>query len=176
MKECDKLLLTIILTIILIISVITDIKERRILNIVTFPTILFGVVFHTVSNGINGLLFSSLGLLLGMALLIIPYALGGMGAGDVKLLGAVGALQGSLFVFQAFLYTCIAGAIFATIILIRRKQFFSRLKNITVVLSLAKNNPTYLNQLDKKDLSYSIPYGVAICTGTIFTFVWGGII
>ncbi|OIJ15663.1 hypothetical protein BKP35_01315 [Anaerobacillus arseniciselenatis] len=170
------MILSVILMFILIISVITDIRERRILNIVTFPTILFGLIFHTLNSGLNGFIFSSLGLLLGIALLFIPYALGGMGAGDVKLLGAVGALQGSLFVFQAFLYTCIAGALFATIVLLKRKQFFARFKNMMNVIAIAKSNPTYLNQLDKKDLSHSIPYGVAICMGTVFTLVRGGMI
>ncbi|MFP3361714.1 A24 family peptidase, partial [Planococcus sp. SIMBA_143] len=71
---------------VLLISFITDVRNRRILNSVTFPAMGIGLLYYTMTLGLEGFLFSGAGLLVGFALLLIPYLLGGMGAGDVKLL------------------------------------------------------------------------------------------
>lgn len=91
----------------------TDFKYRKILNKVTFPTILLGIIYWALVEGFKGVMFSGTGLLVGGALLIIPFYLGGIGAGDVKMLAMIGALTGPVFVFQAFIWGAILGAVFA---------------------------------------------------------------
>ena len=110
-----------ILAITLIISFITDIRKRRILNIVTLPAILIGLIYYTVTSGFEGFLFSGKGLLVGFLILLIPYLLGGMGAGDVKLMAAIGALTGTSFVIESFLYTAIIGGLIAIILNFEKK-------------------------------------------------------
>ncbi|WP_318506908.1 A24 family peptidase [Bacillus sp. T3] len=124
------MLLNLSLILILIISFITDLKNRRILNILTFPTMLIGLTYHAISAGLDGLIFSGLGLLLGLGLLFIPYLMDGMGAGDVKLLAAIGALKGTAFVLGAFLFTAIIGGLIATIILISKKELLLTIKRL----------------------------------------------
>jgi prepilin peptidase CpaA len=151
-----------ILALALIISFFTDIKNRKILNIVTLPSILTGFVFNTISMGWDGFVFSTLGLLTGFGLLILPYALGGMAAGDVKLLMAIGALKGSTFVFGSFLYIAIIGGIIALIILLKKKELLSSLQRIFLSAQLRT-----LNNLSKNELHHAFPYGVAIVLGTV---------
>ena len=163
-------MLDILLIVILLVSLVTDIKHRKILNIVTLPTIVFGVVFHTMTNGWQGFLFSGNGLLLGFALLFIPFLLGGMGAGDVKLMAAIGALKGAMFTLHAFLYTCLIGGVIALIIIIAKKQFAGSVQRITYALTLRQTS-----MLSQEELHHSFPYGVAIVSGTLAALIWGGI-
>jgi len=153
---------TIVLFIALAISFITDIKKRRIFNIITFPAMLMGLFFHTITNGWDGFLFSLLGIVTGFGLLMIPYALNGMAAGDVKLLMAIGALKGSAFTFSSFLYIAIIGGIIALIILIVKKDLVNSLKRILFSAQFKT-----LNSLSKDELHHAFPYGVAIVLGTL---------
>jgi len=146
----------------LLISFITDIKERKIYNIVTFPTMVIGLTYHTVTNGWDGLQFSFLGILTGFGLLLIPYILGGMGAGDVKLLGAIGALKGSYFVFQSFFVIAIIGGIIAFVILLSKKEVGFFFKKVFFAMRFRT-----LDGLDKEDMHHAFPYGVAIVIGTL---------
>jgi len=94
-----------VLIAVLIISAVIDYRLQKIPNIITYPTMALAVGFHSFTHGGNGLYFSLSGLMAGIALLILPYFLGGMGAGDAKLMGAVGAVVGPREVFIAFLYS-----------------------------------------------------------------------
>ena len=86
-----------------IVMAVGDWRTRRIPNFLTFGGALAGVVFQTTVMGWNGLLQALTGMLLGLALLLLPYILGGMGAGDVKALAALGAWLGPRAIFSVFL-------------------------------------------------------------------------
>lgn len=103
----------------------TDIKWKKIPNILTFPVALTGIVYNGYSMGITaGLLFALKGFAAGILLLIIPFYLGGTGGGDVKLLGAAGSWMGAIAVINLFFYAAIAGAIIALFIMIRKRGFY----------------------------------------------------
>lgn len=87
-----------------------DYRYRRIPNQLTVGLALFGLIINLLQGNI---LASIYGLLLGGLLLIIPFALRGIGAGDVKLLAAVGAVLGPQLVLVVFLYGAIVGGGFA---------------------------------------------------------------
>jgi prepilin peptidase CpaA len=95
----------------LLISTVTDIAWRRIPNVILAPALMLALAMHTYSMGINGLLVAVSGLAAGLAILLPIYALGGMAAGDVKLLGVVGAYLGPWGALVAGLATLIAGAV-----------------------------------------------------------------
>jgi len=80
-----------LVTIVLIVAAVIDGYELKVPNWVTFPFILSGWIYSTLAFGFEGLGWSLLGTLIGLALLLPAYAIGGMGAGDVKLLAGVGA-------------------------------------------------------------------------------------
>ncbi len=84
-----------ILATILIAAVIIDLKERRIPNWLTLPSLVVGLAIQTARGGGEGLVTGLTGAVAGAALLAVPFALGWMGGGDMKLLAAVGAFMGA---------------------------------------------------------------------------------
>ncbi len=101
-----------------------DWKERRIPNSVLFPSLILAFLVNLIILGPSGLLHSLSGTVVGFFLLIIPYLLRGMGAGDVKLLMVIGSFGGPYFVLYSFLAGAIIGGIIVLIIYIfnKRKQ------------------------------------------------------
>jgi prepilin peptidase CpaA len=164
-------ILTIILFLILAIAATTDILYRKIPNAVTIPTVIFGLVFHTYLSGINGFLFSAGGTFLGLGLLLIFYIMGMMGAGDVKLMGAIGSILGPSGVFKAFLFTAIAGGVYAIIVMAAKGQLMPFLKRIvlSLKLSLLTRKPTLLPSEGKA--STVLCYGIAIGVGTMLSLL-----
>ena len=73
-----------------------DLKTRRIPNRLTFGAAIAGLAYHVLTGGLAGLGQSAGGLAVGLAVFMIPFALRGMGGGDVKLMAALGAWIGPL--------------------------------------------------------------------------------
>ena len=165
--------LIIFLSVVLIIAAIIDMRTYRIPNLLTYPAMLIALIYHTVTNGMNGLIFSSLGLIVGIGLFSIPFFMGIMGAGDAKLMGAVGAVLGSRGVLNASLFTAVAGGVFALILLLshyRDFRFVTRAVE-TIQASLAAKCLIRipLVENEKKPRLY---YGIAIASGTLYTMWW----
>jgi len=163
-----------ILLLVLLISLFTDIYSRKILNVVTIPAIIIGIFYFTVDSGLDGLWFSFSGFLLGLFVLLIPFYFGGMGAGDVKLMGAVGALMGSAFVFQAFFFTAVIGGIISLIFLLRRMSFKQVASHMFVTFTVFRGNMKEIHSPTGEITKYSFPYGIAIVLGTFIAYIWGG--
>ncbi|MBO8128022.1 MAG: prepilin peptidase [Peptococcaceae bacterium] len=159
-------LIDLLMLALLVICLITDLRSRKIYNPVVLVFIVVGLVYHLVDEGWAGVLFSLQGLAVGMLLLIIPFVMGKMGAGDVKLLGAVGALQGPAFVFHAFLASAIAGGVLAVITL-ARKRMAAR------VLQTLGFSFIYRVPLSGWESGVYIPYGVAVFVGTLAYYFLG---
>ena len=166
----------IILLIVLIICIITDVKERKIYNAVIFPSLLLALIAQVLINGLDGLLFGALGFLVGLFLLLIPYLMGGMGAGDVKLLALIGALKGTAFVLTTAVYMAVIGGIIALGILFFRKGVWSRLKSIVFTLSGFKSGVKIPLSFSKESMQTTYPYGLAIAGGAFISlFVKNGV-
>ncbi|PTL39152.1 A24 family peptidase [Alkalicoccus saliphilus] len=161
------------------VSLITDLSSRRILNIITFPAILLGFILHTASAGLEGFFFSGTGFLVGLGLLLIPFFLGGMGAGDVKLMAAVGALMGTGFVLSVFLFAGITGGLMALYMIARDRGAFTSAASIIYAVPLLKGTAGSFKAFRSRAKKTTLPYGVAIAAGTIITFagsVIGGVL
>lgn len=98
---------------VLMIAVVIDLHSSRIPNWLTFPTMGVALAAHTWLNGVHGILFSLAGLGTGLGLLLLVYLAGGIGAGDVKLMAAVGAMVGPYGVLSAALLSALAGGLYA---------------------------------------------------------------
>ena len=169
-----NLFILISIAILIFSSSIFDIKFQRIPNFITFHAILIGIIYHSYNSGLDGLWFSFLGTITGISLLIIPYLLGKMGAGDAKLLGAVGSFIGAKSVFITFLFTAVAGGIYALLILFlyndKFKGFFTRFYYSGVNLLVTRQ---YVSFVDDEVIRQrpKLCYGLAIAAGTgIFIF------
>ena len=156
------------LTVLLATAAAVDLRSQRIPNIVTFPSMLIALAYNAAINGAEGLLFSASGIAAGIALLIIPYLMGGMGAGDAKLMGAIGGILGAKAVFFAFFSIAAVGGIYALIIVAVYRShfrgFFSRQFNALVNFILIRKYvpATEGNGKNKPRLCY----GLAIALGT----------
>ena len=157
------------------ICLVTDIREQKIYNKVLLPALILGLAGNVFFHGLPGLTSSLAGFLLGMGLLILPFFAGGIGAGDVKLMGVIGILKGPAFVFQAFLATAIVGGIIALIILAGKKELWATIRRLgTAFLSLLLMIPkgAVFEGLQHPG-AVSFPYGIAISVGTILTYFIG---
>jgi prepilin peptidase CpaA len=103
-------------------AVITDLRARRIPNAVTAATAITGLALAAL--GASGISFraSFVGFVLGLLLMLPGHLLGATGAGDVKLLAAVGAVLGPQRILAAFLYTAIAGGALALVVALRGRR------------------------------------------------------
>ncbi|MBZ4686824.1 MAG: prepilin peptidase CpaA [Clostridia bacterium] len=168
-----NILADIILLILLGLCLYTDIREGKIYNKFIFPAFVAALILALMIEGISGLKISLMGAATGLAVMILPYFLGGMGAGDVKLLMVIGALKGAEFTFQAALATFIVGGVIAAAFITYRRQWkqtLSRLKAFFTVLPAYKNGNYGAAAIDG---DYSFPYGIAITAGTLIVFLMG---
>jgi prepilin peptidase CpaA len=164
-----------LLLIVLAICFITDVRERKIYNKILLPALLLAFVWNTITAGLQGLGSTLLGMTAGFLLLLIPYLMKGMGAGDVKMLAVIGAMKGVTFVLMTAVYMAIIGGIIAVLLigwrLISSKQFItlfyrSSLMKYGMKLSLIRSHSS----------KEAMPYGVAIAFGAIVTLFMSGVI
>ncbi|MCR4401987.1 MAG: prepilin peptidase [Firmicutes bacterium] len=111
-----------------------DCRDRRIPNRLVTAGIAAGLALGLFTGGVHGLVESALGLLTGAAILFVPFALGWVGAGDVKLLAAIGAILGPRGVAYSILYGAVAGGVMSAIVLVRRRRLGMTLNAIAVGL------------------------------------------
>jgi prepilin peptidase CpaA len=158
-------------------SVYSDLRWRKIPNCLTLPAIVLGLVLNFLDNSWTGLFFSFLGFSVGLGLFFLPFALGGMGAGDVKFLSAIGAFLGAKAVFNVFLYACLAGGIIALYYIITQKKIIQTIKNLLLFFKyiLFFRSPEIGAELFKNPVGH-IPYGLAVGMGAIGYLIWGRII
>ena len=151
-----------------------DISQRRIPNWLVLTGIVAGIGFSAIQE--TGLYESLLGLVFGIGILIVPFALGWLGAGDVKLLGAMGALLGIRLLPRVFFYTAICGLLLAvaSIILKRLKINPKVFPNIwgDLKLMLASRGRILPPRVAQRVAagSHALPYGVAIALGALVAF------
>jgi prepilin peptidase CpaA len=167
-------LIDLLLLFVLLICLITDLKSRKIYNKVIFPGLLVALLLNLFQFGWDGLFASLLGFLVGLSILLIPYFLGGMGAGDVKLLALIGAIKGVSFVLVTTVYMAIIGGLIGIGILVFRKGFLFRLRSL-LFLGISLINGFKLSiGLDKSALNKTYPYGVAITGGAFIALLMNG--
>jgi prepilin peptidase CpaA len=155
-----------------VIAVFTDLRSRRIPNALTFPVITLGLVYHLTMGGPTMLLKSAEGMMLGLGLFMIPYLMGGMGAGDAKLIGALGALVGPWAIFNICLFTAIAGGIYALgVIIMRGESRHFIMGGLTALWVLAATRNLSLISVPWKVAMPRLCYAVAIASGTVFYMV-----
>lgn len=108
----------------------SDLRTRRIPNSLTFGAAALAFMFFLATGGLNALASSLAGWGVGLALFLPFFLLGGMGAGDVKLLAAFGAWLGPWGVVWAALYGAIAGGVLAIALALGSGYLREALRNL----------------------------------------------
>lgn len=155
----------------------TDLTERKIYNSVVLCGIVTALVINiTLLNITEGIVFTFAGLFTGILLLIIPFIVGGLGAGDVKMLGMIGAFTGYGIVVQIMLASAVVGGIYALIVMLAGRKLMSRMWKIIqgFYLFAVTKKVVYCSNIKDKDAEKNaIPYGVALSAGVIIIYVLG---
>lgn len=169
----EAILLTLVLG-----AAVYDVRYRRIPNWLTVGGLLVGVAMNTflgrddLSPGWQGLRFSLLGFAAGFGVYLVLYALRAMGAGDVKMMAAVGAIVGWENWFGIFVITAVLGGAMGLILVVAKKRFTKTFFNVGVILNEMKSGrPAYLarEELDVKNpKALGLPHGAVIAVGTLF--------
>ena len=116
------------------VAAICDVRTRRIPNALTFGTAIVGLGYHLVFGGLAGLGASAAGLALGLLAFLLPFALGGTGGGDVKLVAALGAWLGPQDVIWVALYAGAAGGVMALVVALATGYLSTALRNVGLLL------------------------------------------
>jgi prepilin peptidase CpaA len=96
-----------------LIAAVTDVWQFRVHNLLTLPLLVSGFIYQSVTQGTAGLAGSLCGFLFGFGALIVLYMIGGMGAGDVKFMAAIGAWLGMPLTLYVFLASSLAAGCYS---------------------------------------------------------------
>ena len=173
-----------IVSITLVVAAVIDGLKLKVPNWITFPMIIAGWIYSaTFVAGFSwyeGLLYSVAGTAVGLALLLPAYAIGGMGAGDVKLLAGVGAWVWSKDTLYAFAASAIVGGIIAVIMVVLKRSWFKHQSQFWMICNeiLTVRDPEKLATIaaERKPTMMLLPYGIPIAIGTIAYFGWKGML
>ena len=153
------------------LAALFDIRERRIPNWVTLFAVIGGLVLAAFQSGTQ-FISSATGLFAGLLALIIPFAVGWIGAGDVKFFAAVGALVGYKPLPRVFFYSCIVAGLIALIAIVLGQARQISFKHFWIDCKcLFLSLPAGLPNSTRRDSGvYSVPWGVAIGAGTLMAY------
>ncbi|MEK8128576.1 prepilin peptidase [Paenibacillus filicis] len=157
----------------LAVAFATDVRKRIIPNWLTVSGAGAGLIGHTIVSGWEGLTWSALGLAAGFVPMLLLYALKGVGAGDVKLFAAVGAVTGAAFTLYAMAVSlCIAGFIACAVFLWRhdRLQRFKGIFGILMRLWLFRDLTALLKPSDEEE-RLRFPFMWAVLPGAVYSFL-----
>ena len=170
MNETILYLASVYLAATLLIATMTDVYTHRIPNVLLALSLFLASVFGTAVGGFAGLLATLAGACVGLTMLVPLYVVGGIAAGDVKLLAVVGAYLGPAGAFFAGLFTFVAGAVMGLAwICWRRRQ--ERTGGAPIVQGDAQGERLVMSEpgstIDSRLLPNQMPYAPSILVGSV---------
>ena len=154
-----------------IMIVYMDVRYRRIPNKLVLVTLIGGITLNTVFGGTHGLLVSLGGFALAFAVMFFFHAFGTMGAGDVKLFAAIGAILGISLVLPTLVVVALTGGVMAIFKMVysgRAKATMFGVMQFFYGLLPGQTVPRFDIPADR---SYTLPYAVPICFGSLLAFL-----
>ncbi|HSE58353.1 MAG TPA: A24 family peptidase [Nitrospiraceae bacterium] len=151
----------------LITAIVTDLRSCRIPNWLTTPAMVFGLAVHAWQHGLQGLLFSLFGLFVGLGSFLLLHLSGNIGAGDVKLMAAVGAMVGPHDAFMSAVLAIMVGGFYALVAMVYQWGLVSTIRRLSRVfqgLVATRMQVAYAHELV---LPFRLRYGLAIAGGTL---------
>ena len=158
----------------LLIIAYNDVRYRRIPNPYVLAILVCGFGLNATFGGMHGVVSSIGGLALAFGLMFLMHLVGAMGAGDVKLFGAVGAVIGLHLVLPTFIVVVLTGGVLAVVFSIysgTMQTTMWRVLNILMGIMPGARIPRYEIPADRR---LTIPYGVAISVGSVMSFLYFG--
>lgn len=150
------------------IAVVSDLRRHRIPNLLVLLGLILGVGSQAYASGAMGAGYGVLGLLVGFAVFLPLYALGGMAAGDVKLMAMVGSFLSPQSALWVAALSLIAGAMCAVLIIFVRGQLQQTFGRYWLILRAR----TYFAPAPDEVAGKPFPYSVAVLLGTLASIFW----
>ncbi len=148
-----------------------DVRYRRIPNAFVLATLVSGLAVSIFFGGFEGALESIKGCVFAFTLMFVLHIFGAMGAGDVKLFAAIGAIAGAESVLTTFLVVVLTGGVLGVVSMLRAnsvRETMQRVLQILIGLLPGWQMPRFAVPADKR---HTIPYGVAITVGSVISLV-----
>ncbi len=164
-------LLLIPLGVALLVAAVTDWRERKVYNWLTYPLVIVGLILHTIAFGLSGLIAGGLTavIVLIVGLIILPF--GWFGGGDIKLMIAIGATVGPAALFEIFFYSLFIGLLMGLSFSLVNGYLWTLLKRIgrflkSLVISVStRTNVT--EELVTDERAY-LPFAIPLFVGAVF--------
>ena len=151
---------------VLVTAICTDLRSSRIPNWLTFPAVGVALLAHAWLGGFPGALFSLAGLGTGLGLFLILYVTGSIGAGDAKLMAAVGAIMGPYDALSSGLLAMIVGGVYALGAMCYQWGFATTGRKLVCAMQgvLLRGGKAWTLELA---LPFRLRYGLAVAGGTL---------
>ena len=158
----------VILLLVAVTCAVTDLVKGQIYNAITYPAMAVGVVLSVWQHGVPGIWLALGGFAVGFFPAFLLFALGGMGGGDVKLLGAIGAIAGAIAATETLILAFLVGGLFALGKLAWHGQLFATLGR-TLRAIVGSFWPGLRPDKAPDHTRLEVRFGVAICVALVAT-------
>jgi len=158
----------------------SDLRRLRVYNVLTLPLILGGVIYHVWLRGSVGFVDCLLGITISGGMMLIPYLLGGIGAGDVKLVAGVGAWLGVPVTVCVLVASSLAAGVYAVVLLLRYggvqgtvqsfQILYYKVKALGNHIGPEENIEAILNSPDR--YRRVVPFGAMVAIGVLVVIWW----
>lgn len=163
------------------IAAITDFWKFRVYNLLTIPLIVSGIIY-CAANGyvnlgwrgaVNGAGFSLMGIAFGFVILVTPYMMGGMGAGDVKLMMGIGAWLGLMQGMYVFIAGALVGGAFSIGLMLVNKSALEVWVRVRIMMTNLKAQENLSEELEKEGRRKKfVPFGGMLFMGMLCVIGW----
>jgi len=154
-----------------------DYRQRRVPNWLNLAIALAGFAAQAWFNGLSGVGNGALGLAVGFGVLILPWLMHGMGAGDVKLMMAIGVWLGPLATFVSFAAGAAVGGVIAVVMILSSGRLWQAYGNLATIMGKCSSTSTLFTEYGSAksfgSSSQLLPYGVPLTIGTLAVFFGG---
>lgn len=159
---------TVFLLLVLMTAALTDLRRNRIPNWLTYSALLIGLTLQSVFLGMDGLTTALAGAAVGLAIFLPFYLTGGMGAGDVKLMAAVGSLTTVKIAALSAAFGLCLGGVYALMLITSRGEWTAFLQRYAVAIHSKHISSPNTDSIAGR----RFPFGVAIAGGCILALGW----
>lgn len=151
-----------------------DARIQKIPNWLTVTGVVAGLFIHVIRSGFAGLKFSFYGIIVGFVIMFVLYLAKAIGAGDVKLFAAIGALTGVEFSLYGIMYSIIYAGLIGVVLLLVRREFVSRTVGLFLKmneLKEAQEKGEVMEEYKKKEV-LTFPFMYAVIPGIATTYYY----
>ncbi len=166
-----------------LVAAMIDLWRFRVHNLLTFPLLISGVIYHTLiaylflpeASVLDGLQWAFAGIGFGFGVLVVPYVMGGMGSADVKLMAAVGAWLGLVLTFCVFLISGLLAGLVAATKILWHQSLTETWEHIRIlgyrVVAFFRYFSAEENLENAVDQQRVIPFGAVVALGVLTTAI-----